>query len=38
MERAERSGINPSTKEKITIAASKAPKFKPAKVFKEAIK
>lgn len=38
VERAERSGINPSTKEKITIAASKAPKFKPAKVFKEAIK
>lgn len=37
-ERAERQGINPATKEKITIAASKSPKFKAAKAFKDAVK
>ncbi|MGL5978082.1 MAG: HU family DNA-binding protein [Erysipelotrichaceae bacterium] len=36
--RAERDGINPSTKEKIKIAASKAPAFKVAKGFKDAVK
>lgn len=36
--RAEREGINPATKEKITIAASKSPSFKAAKAFKEAVK
>ena len=35
--RPERSGINPQTKEKITIAASKAPKFKPGRSLKEAV-
>lgn len=37
-ERPERQGINPATKEKITIAASKAPKFKAAKALKDAVK
>lgn len=37
-ERSARTGINPATKEKITIAASKAPKFKAAKAFKDAVK
>ena len=37
-ERAARQGVNPATGEKIQIAASKAPKFKPAKVLKEAVK
>ncbi len=37
-ERAERQGINPATKEKITIAASKSPKFKAAKSLKDAVK
>ncbi|MDD4699484.1 MAG: HU family DNA-binding protein [Oscillospiraceae bacterium] len=36
-DRAERSGINPQTKEPITIAASKAPVFKAGKAFKDAI-
>lgn len=36
--RAERQGINPATKESITIAASKSPSFKPAKAFKDAVK
>ena len=36
-ERAARTGINPKTKEKITIAASKAPVFKAGKAFKDAI-
>ncbi len=36
-ERAERQGINPATKEKITIAASKSPKFKAAKALKDAV-
>lgn len=37
-ERAARTGINPATKEKIQIAASKSPKFKAAKAFKDAVK
>ena len=36
--RAARQGVNPLTKEKITIAASKAPAFKAGKAFKDAIK
>lgn len=34
-ERAEREGRNPQTKEKIMLSASKSPKFKPAKAFKD---
>ena len=34
-ERAEREGINPLTKEKITIAASKSAKFKAGKALKD---
>lgn len=37
-ERAARTGINPLTKEKISIPASKAPAFKAGKVFKDALK
>ena len=37
-ERAARKGRNPSTGETIQIAASKSPKFKPSKGFKETIK
>ena len=37
-ERAARQGVNPATGEKSQIAASKAPKFKPAKALKEAVK
>lgn len=37
-ERAARTGINPLTKEKIKIAASKNPAFKAGKAFKDAIK
>lgn len=37
VKRAEREGINPQTKEKITIAASKVPKFKPGKALKDAV-
>ena len=33
-----RTGINPTTKEKIKIPASKVPGFKPAKALKEAVK
>ncbi|MCQ2522439.1 MAG: HU family DNA-binding protein [Lachnospiraceae bacterium] len=33
-----RMGLNPKTKEKMKIKASKAPKFKPGKAFKDAIK
>lgn len=33
-ERAAREGINPATKEKITISASKNPVFKPGKALK----
>lgn len=36
-ERAARTGRNPRTKESITIAASKAPAFKPGKVLKDAL-
>ena len=36
-ERAARTGINPKTKTKIEIAASKAPVFKAGKAFKDAI-
>lgn len=36
--RSERVGINPATKEKITIPASKSAKFKAAKALKEAVK
>lgn len=36
--RAERTGINPATKEQILIPASKAPGFKAAKALKEAVK
>lgn len=35
--RAARTGINPKTGEKIEIAAKTAPKFKPGKVFKDAV-
>ena len=37
-ERAARTGINPKTKEKINIPASKAPAFKAGQAFKGAIK
>ena len=37
-ERAARTGINPQTKQQITIAASKAPVFKAGNAFKTAIK
>lgn len=37
-ERAARTGINPLTKEKISIPASKAPAFKAGKAFKDALK
>ena len=33
----ERTGLNPSTGEKITIPASKAPKFKASKTFKDTV-
>jgi DNA-binding protein HU-beta len=36
-ERAAHEGINPSTKEKIEIAASKAPRFKAGKALKDAV-
>ena len=36
--RAERIGINPATKEKITVPASKAPGFKASKSLKDAVK
>ena len=36
--RPERPGINPRTKEAITIAASKAPAFKAGKALKDAVK
>ncbi len=35
--RAQREGINPRTKEKITIAASKLPSFKAGRVLKDAV-
>ena len=34
-QRSARSGINPATKEKITIEAIKAPVFRPGKAFKD---
>ncbi|MCC8168388.1 MAG: HU family DNA-binding protein [Clostridiales bacterium] len=37
VERGEREGLNPRTKEKIVIPAAKAPKFKASKPFKEAV-
>ncbi|MCJ8345708.1 HU family DNA-binding protein [bacterium] len=37
-ERKERKGINPQTKEEITIKATKVPKFVPGKEFKELVK
>ena len=36
-ERSERSGINPQTHEKITIAATKTPAFKAGSALKEAV-
>lgn len=36
-ERAAREGLNPSTKAKITIPASKAPKFKAGKALKDLV-
>lgn len=36
-QRAERNGINPKTKEKITIPASKSVKFKAGKALKDAV-
>ena len=36
-ERSERQGRNPQTGETITIAASKSPKFKAAKAFKDVV-
>ena len=36
-ERAARTGLNPQTKEKIEIAASKAPTFKAGKALKDAV-
>lgn len=36
--REQRNGINPSTKEKIVIPASKTPSFKAAKALKDAVK
>lgn len=37
-QRSERKGINPRTKEEITIAASKLPAFKAGKALKDAVK
>ncbi|MGI6109222.1 MAG: HU family DNA-binding protein [Eubacteriaceae bacterium] len=36
-ERAERTGLNPATKQPMLIKASKAPAFKPGKALKEAL-
>ena len=36
-ERSERQGLNPATKQPMTIKASKAPAFKPGKALKEAL-
>ena len=38
IERKARQGVNPKTGEKIEIAATKAPKFKPGKALKDAVK
>ena len=37
-EKKARTGLNPATGEKIEIAASKAPKFKASKTFKDLVK
>ncbi|GAB4242231.1 MAG: HU family DNA-binding protein [Thermoleophilia bacterium] len=37
-ERGARTGINPQTKEKINIAASKVPKFSPGSALKNSVK
>lgn len=37
VERAERQGLNPKTKEPLTIPASRVPKFKPGKSLKDAL-
>ena len=37
VERAARTGLNPATKEKIKIKASKAPKFKAGKALKDRV-
>lgn len=36
-ERAARTGLNPQTKEKVQIPASKAPAFKPGKALKDSV-
>ncbi|RRD90937.1 HU family DNA-binding protein [Conchiformibius steedae] len=36
-ERAERQGLNPKTKEPLTIPAARVPKFKPGKALKDAL-
>lgn len=38
IEVAEKNGINPKTKEKIVIPATKRPKFKAGKIFKDLVK
>ena len=38
VQRPERTGKNPRTGEEMIFAASKAPKFKPGKAFKDAVK
>ena len=38
VQRKEREGINPKTKERIKIAARKAPVFKPGRTLKDAVK
>lgn len=38
VETKEKNGVNPKTKEKIVIPASKRPKFKAGKLFKDAVK
>jgi DNA-binding protein HU-beta len=38
VQRKEREGINPKTKEKIVIPAKKAPVFKPGQVLKDAVR
>jgi DNA-binding protein HU-beta len=38
VERQERQGVNPRTGKPITIPATKAPKFSPAKALKDAVK
>jgi DNA-binding protein HU-beta len=38
VERKERNGVNPQTKESIVIPATRAPKFKPSKLLKDIVK